>query len=83
MRKKVLTILGVLLVAVSASRMEKAAGRSVLKKTGAPHPQTQQLRDGFALTARWDRSNHTEQHGLSSLKAVENKSCDIIWCYEN
>jgi len=90
MRKKVLTILGVLLVAVSMSQMETAAARSVAKKTRAAHPQAQRLRDAFALgsvnwpsTAQSNHSNHNERHGLSVPRAVESKSCDVIWCYDN
>jgi hypothetical protein len=88
MRKKVLTILGVLLVAFSTSQIETAAARSVPKKARAPHPQTQQLRDAFGAvnlppTVQSDRLNHSTHHGLSASTAVESKSCDILWCYEN
>jgi len=28
-------------------------------------------------------SNHSERHGRHASTAVENESCDIVWCYEN
>jgi hypothetical protein len=91
MRKKVLAILGVLLVAASTGQMETAAAaRSVRKVARAHHPATQQLRNAFAFgSANWrstaasDHSNHNERHGLSAPAAVGNKSCDRLWCYEN
>jgi hypothetical protein len=90
MRKKVLAVLGVLLVAASTSQMEAAAARSIRKVARAHHSATRPLRNDFAIgsvnwpsTASSDHSNHHERHGLSAPAAVENKSCDRLWCYEN
>jgi hypothetical protein len=88
MRKEVLPLLSAFLVAISAGQIENSAGGSVLRKARATHPQVQQLRDASALdslnwpTARahWSLAEH---HGLSAPRAIENKSCDIIWCYKN
>jgi hypothetical protein len=75
MRMRILTILGALLVTVSASQMETAAARGVRKVVRAAHPTTQQLRDGVG--------SRPERHGTSAAMAVESKSCDIFWCYGN
>lgn len=88
MRTRVLTILGVLLVAFSAIQIETAAARSVRKVARAHHHATQQPRDAFGaarwpLTAQTEYANHSERHGLSPPTAVESKSCDVVWCYEN
>jgi len=88
MRKRFLTILGVLLVAVSAIQIETTAARSVRKVARADHHATQQLRDAFGsarwpLTAQTEYANRSERHGLSQSTAVESKSCDVVWCYEN
>jgi len=88
MRKKVLAILGLLLVAVSASQIETVAALSVRKDTRASHPETQQHRDAFksvnwSSTVQSGHSNHSVRHGPSASTAVESKSCDIFWCYEN
>jgi len=88
MRKKVLAILGLMLVAVPASQVETVAARSVRKETRASHLETQQLRDAFN-SVNWPsigqsgHSNHSVRHGLSASTAVESRSCDILWCYEN
>jgi hypothetical protein len=68
MRKTVLTVLGVLLIAALTIQMAAAAARHARKAARAPVPVTQQLR---------------ERHRLSTPAAVHNRSCDIIWCYED
>jgi predicted homoserine dehydrogenase-like protein len=71
MRTRILTIAGMLLVAVST--METAAARNLRKVTRAPHSAAQQLRDGTGL--------RPEDQGMSAPTAVDNRSCDIFWCY--
>jgi type II secretory pathway pseudopilin PulG len=69
MRKNVLTVLGVLLIAAALTiQMATAAARNARKAARAPAPVTQQLR---------------ERHGLSAPAAIHNRSCDILWCYED
>ena len=69
MRKNVLTVLGVLLIAAALTiQMATAAARNARKAARAPVPVTQQLR---------------ERHGLSAPAAVHNRSCDRFWCYED
>jgi hypothetical protein len=68
MRKTVLTVLGVLLIAALTIQMAAAAARRARKAARAPVPVTQQLR---------------ERHRLSTPAAIHNRSCDIIWCYED
>ena len=70
MRTRVLTVLGVFLVAASMSQIEMAAARGIRT---APHAATQQLRDGVP--------SRPEHHGMSAPAAVDNRSCDIFWCY--
>jgi hypothetical protein len=67
MRKNVLTVLGVLLIAALTIQMATAAARHARKAARAPVPVTQQLR---------------ERHP-STPPAIHNRSCDIIWCYED
>jgi hypothetical protein len=86
MQKRVLTIL-VLLVAVSIIQIDTAAARSVRNVTRAPHP-VNQFRDAFGSvgwpsTAQSNHSNQSERHGRSASTAVESKSCDMVWCYED
>jgi hypothetical protein len=66
MRKRVLTVLGALLIAALTTQMATAAARHVRKGTRASAPATQQLR---------------KQHGLSAPAASVTKSCDVVWCY--
>jgi hypothetical protein len=69
MRNKVLTVLGVLLIAAALTiQVAAAAARHARKAAHAPVPVTQQLR---------------ERHRLSAPAAIHNRSCDIIWCYED
>lgn len=68
MRNKVLTVLGVLLIAALTIPMATAAARHARKAARAHVPVTQQLR---------------ERQRLSTPAASHNRSCDIIWCYED
>jgi hypothetical protein len=68
MRKTVLTVLGVLLIAALTIQMATAAARNARKAARAAAPATQQLR---------------ERHGLSAPAAIHNRSCDRFWCYED
>ena len=67
MRKRVLAVLAVLLIAALTTEMATAA-RHVRKGTRASAPTTQQLR---------------KQHGLSAPAASDAKSCDVVWCYSD
>lgn len=66
MRRRVLAVLGVLLVAAVTTQMATAAARHARKAARASAPLTQQLR---------------KQHGLSAPAASDTKTCDVIWCY--
>jgi hypothetical protein len=68
MRKRVLTVLGVLLIAALTIQMATAAARHARKAARAPVPVTQQLR---------------ERHELSAPAVIHNRSCDRLWCYED
>jgi hypothetical protein len=68
MRKRVLIVLGVLLIAASTIQMATAAARNARKAARAPVPVTQQLR---------------ESHRLSAPAAIHARSCDRFWCYED
>jgi hypothetical protein len=74
MRTRILTITGMLLVAVSTSQMETAAARNPRKMTRA-HPAAQQLRVGVGP--------RPEGRGMSAPTASDNRSCDIFWCYHD
>jgi hypothetical protein len=67
MRKRVLTVLGVLLIAALTTEMA-AAARHVRKAARASAPATQQFRG---------------QRGFSAPAASDAKSCDAIWCYSD
>jgi hypothetical protein len=67
MRKRVLSIVGVLIFAVLTIQMAMAAPRSPRKVARAPALITHQFRDAFG----------------SAPKITGSKSCDIFWCYEN
>jgi hypothetical protein len=69
MRKRVLTVLGVLLIAASTMQMATAAVRNARKAARVHVSVNQQLRD--------------TPHKLSAPAAIDNKSCDTTWCYEN
>jgi hypothetical protein len=88
MQKRFLTAIGVLLGAALTIQTTTAATRSARKAVRAPDPVTQQLRDAFGSmdwpsTARSGHSYYNGRHGLSAPAASDNKSCDVIWCYEN
>jgi hypothetical protein len=88
MQRRVLTAIGVLLSAALTIQTATAAARGVRKAARAPDPVAQQLRDAFGSmdwpsTARSGYSYYNGRHGLSAPAASDNKSCDIIWCYEN
>ena len=86
MRNRVLTILGVLLVAAFTSQIESAAAHSVRKVAWAHDHAIQQLRDAFGSWSSTDQSgysNHRERHGLPASAGDESKSCDIIWYYKS
>jgi hypothetical protein len=68
MRKRVLTVLGVLLIAALTIQMATAAARNARKAARTPVSVTQQLR---------------ERHGVSAPAAIHNRSCDRFWCYED
>jgi len=68
MRKTVLTVLGVLLIAALTMQMATAAARNSRKAARAAAPVTQQLR---------------ERHGVSAPAAIHTRSCDRFWCYED
>jgi hypothetical protein len=69
MRKRVLIVLGVLLIAASTIQMATAAARHAQKATRAHVPVTQQqLR---------------ERHGPPAPAATHTRGCDIFACYED
>jgi hypothetical protein len=67
MRKRMLGILRVLIIAALSIQMAIAAPRSARKAARAPAPVNHQIRDAFGAASN----------------AVGSKSCDIFWCYEN
>ena len=67
MRKRVLTVLGVLLIAALTIQMATAAARNAQKAAHAPVP-AQELR---------------ERHVVPAPAAIHNRSCDKFWCYED
>ena len=67
MRKRVLSILGVLVIAALTIQIANAAPPRVRKAIRAPAPVAQQFRDAFG----------------SAPKPVGSKSCDIFWCHED
>jgi hypothetical protein len=67
MRRRVLTVLGVLLVATLTVQTATAAARNARKSARVPVPVTQQLR---------------ERDGFSPSAAVHSRSCHRFWCYE-
>ena len=67
MRKRVLSIFGVLVTAVLTIQMATAAPRSARKAARAQAPVTHQVRDAFG----------------SAPAAVHSRSCDIFACYED
>jgi hypothetical protein len=69
MRKRVLTVLGVLLIAALAIPTAEAAHKA-RKTARAPGAVTQQLRDALGSAD-------------PAPAAMRQKSCDVLWCYEN
>ena len=67
MRKSILRIIGVLAVATFTVQVAIAAPHSPRKAARFAPPVTHQFRNAFGAAPR----------------AVESKSCDVIWCYEN
>jgi hypothetical protein len=82
MPARVLTVLGVLLIAALTIQEATAAARNAGKAARASGPVAQQRRDGFG-SAQSDYSYRSKRHGLSAPAATGTKSCDVIWCYEN
>jgi hypothetical protein len=68
MRKRVLTVLGVLFIATLTIQTATAAPRHPRKAARAPVPLTEQVRDSRALAA--PAPAHT-------------RSCDIFACYDD
>ena len=68
MRKRILTVLGVLLIAALTIQTAAAAARNARKAARGSVPVTQQLR---------------ERHESSAPAAIQNRSCDRFWCYED
>jgi hypothetical protein len=68
MRRRVLTVLGVLLMAILTIQTATAAARNARKSVRAPVPVIQQLR---------------ERQGLYAPAGVPSRSCDRFWCYED
>ena len=67
MPKRVLTVLGALLVAALTTEAATAA-RHVRKSARASAQATQQFRG---------------QRGVSAPAASDAKSCDVVWCYSD
>jgi hypothetical protein len=67
MRKRVLTRLGVLVLAALTIQTATVAARHTRKGVRNPALVTHQPRHAFG----------------SAPEAVGSKSCDVIWCYEN
>jgi hypothetical protein len=67
MRKRVLTHLGVLVIAAWTIQTATAAAPHTRKATRSRAPATHQIREAFG----------------SVPEAVGGKSCDVVWCYEN
>lgn len=88
MRKGALAVFGVLLTAALAFQMPTAIARNARKAVRAPVFVTQPPRDAFG-SLDWssgadpDYSHHRGGQGLSAPATVGNRSCDVIWCYEN
>ena len=68
MRKRILTVLGVLLITALTIQTATAAARNARKAARGSVPVTQQLR---------------ERHESSAPAAIQNRSCDRFWCYED
>ena len=86
-RKRVLTVIGGLLIAALTIQMATAAARNARKAARAP-VVAQHFRHAFGSvdwtsTAQSGYSNYNKRNGLSAPAAVDNKSCDRLWCYEN
>jgi hypothetical protein len=67
MQNRLLNLVGVIAVAAFTVHVAIAAPRGARKAVRVSPSVTQQLRNAFG----------------SAPKAVDSKSCDVIWCYEN
>jgi hypothetical protein len=67
MRKRVLSILGVVVIAALTVQMATAAPSSARKAARGHAPAIHQFRDAFG----------------SAPKAVVSESCDRFWCYKD
>jgi hypothetical protein len=82
MPTRVLTVLGMLLIATLTIQEATAAARNAGKAARASGSVAQQRRGGFG-SAQSDYSYRSKRQGLSAPAATGTKSCDVIWCYEN
>jgi hypothetical protein len=82
MPTKVLTVLGVLLIAALTIQEATAAARHAGKAARASGPATQQRRDAVG-SAQSDYSYRSKRRGLSAPAATDTKSCDVVWCYQD
>jgi len=71
MRKRVLTVLGVSLIAALTMQTDTAAARNARKAAHAPVATNQQLRNAFGSM---DRPS-------TAKPEVGERSCDNLWCY--
>ena len=67
-RPQKITVLGVLLIATLTIQTATAAARNARKSARAPVPVTQQIR---------------ERDGFFAPAAVQSRTCDRLWCYED
>ena len=67
MRKRILSILGVLAIVALTMQVANAAPPRARKPARAPASITHQFRDVFG----------------SATEVVRSRSSDILWCYEN
>ena len=82
MPTRVLTVLGVSLIAALTIQEATAAARHAGKAARASGQVAQQRRDAVG-SAQSDYSYRSRHRGLSAPAATDTKSCDVIWCYEN
>jgi hypothetical protein len=82
MPTKVLTVLGVLLIAALTIQEAAAAARHAGRAARASGSVAQQRRDAVG-SAQSGYSYHSKRRGVSAPAATDTKSCDVIWCYEN
>jgi hypothetical protein len=82
MPARVLTVLGVLLIAALTIQQATAAARHAGKSARASGQVAQQRRDAVG-SAQSGYSYHSKRQGLSAPAASDTKSCDILWCYQD